>query len=163
MNVVRGTTCKRDHHHIAFLPGLPTKTIESKRDFRHTSDIISNHRATAILHLKMKSFFSVAAVTALFAATNVMALERTAQGCFSSSTGMTLNSTQEYNSRGSCGDQCYAINSATFAMTDRNLCYCGDVLPPSSTKVNDSKCNINCPGFGSESCKYTASELISTC
>ncbi|PVH87936.1 hypothetical protein DL98DRAFT_632169 [Cadophora sp. DSE1049] len=100
----------------------------------------------------MKSFFSVAAVTALFAATNVMALERTAQGCFSSSTGLKLNSTQEYNSRGSCGDQCYAMNSATFAMTNRNLCYCGDVLPPASTKVDDTKCNINCPGFGSESC-----------
>ncbi|KAH7382885.1 WSC domain-containing protein [Cadophora sp. MPI-SDFR-AT-0126] len=100
----------------------------------------------------MKSFFSVAALTALFAATNVMALERTAQGCFSSSTGLKLNSSIEYNSRGSCGDVCYAQNSATFAMTNKNDCYCGDVLPPASTKVDDTKCNINCPGFGSESC-----------
>ncbi|KAK0113771.1 hypothetical protein ONS95_014021 [Cadophora gregata] len=100
----------------------------------------------------MKTFSSVTAVTALLAATNVMALERTYQGCYSSSTGMTLNSTQEYNSRGSCGDPCYGMNSATFAMTNKNFCYCGDTLPPASTKVDDTKCNINCPGYGTESC-----------
>ncbi|KAH7369778.1 hypothetical protein BKA65DRAFT_4983 [Rhexocercosporidium sp. MPI-PUGE-AT-0058] len=100
----------------------------------------------------MKSIFSFVAVTALFAATNVLALDRTSQGCFSSSTGMIFNDTLQYNSRGSCGDNCYALQYATFAMTNSSYCYCGENLPPASTKVDNSKCTIGCPGFGSELC-----------
>ncbi|CZT01335.1 hypothetical protein WAI453_006872 [Rhynchosporium graminicola] len=100
----------------------------------------------------MNSMFSFVAATALFAATNVLAMERTSQGCFSSGTGLTLNATLEFNSRGSCGDNCYAMQSATFAMTNSNLCFCGETLPPASTKVDSSKCTIKCPGFGSEFC-----------
>ncbi|KAG4434931.1 hypothetical protein IFR05_009572 [Cadophora sp. M221] len=100
----------------------------------------------------MKSIFSFVAVTALFAATNVLALDRTSQGCFSSSTGMIFNDTLQYNSRGSCGDNCYALQYATFAMTNSSYCYCGENLPPASTKADNSKCTIGCPGFGSELC-----------
>ncbi|KAL2072399.1 hypothetical protein VTL71DRAFT_11742 [Oculimacula yallundae] len=100
----------------------------------------------------MKSIFSFVAVTALFAATNVLAMERTSQGCFSSGTGMTLNDTIEFNSRGSCGDACFAGQYATFAMTNSSLCFCGETLPPALTKADPSKCTIKCPGFGAELC-----------
>lgn len=136
-----------------FRPDLLTKTIPSKQNPRPRVTQPTHHQATAIKPINMKSIISLVAVTALFAATNVVALDRTLQGCFSSSTGMVFNASIEFNSRGSCGDACYALDYPVMAMTNSSYCFCSQTLPPASTKASNSKCTIECPGFGSEVCK----------
>ncbi|KAK6582675.1 hypothetical protein PZA11_005083 [Diplocarpon coronariae] len=100
----------------------------------------------------MKSVISWIAATALLAATNVVALERTYEGCYASDTSFVFNSTIEFNSRGSCGDACYAQQYPVMAMTNSSYCFCSETLPPLITNSTSSKCNVVCPGFGSESC-----------
>lgn len=38
------------------------------------------------------------------------------------------------------------------ALTSGNDCYCGDELPADSDKVDDSKCNSPCTGYGQTNC-----------
>jgi len=37
-------------------------------------------------------------------------------------------------------------------LTNGNDCYCGNSVPPASSKVDDSKCNVGCTGFGQTKC-----------
>ncbi len=39
------------------------------------------------------------------------------------------------------------------AMTGGNECYCGDLMPPLSTQVDNSKCDTACVGYPSDNCK----------
>ncbi|KAK2628948.1 hypothetical protein QTJ16_002051 [Diplocarpon rosae] len=100
----------------------------------------------------MKSILARLAATAWLAATKVVALERTYAGCYASDTSLVFNSTIEFNSRGSCGDACYAQQYPVMAMTNASYCFCSETLPPQITNSTSSKCNVVCPGFGSESC-----------
>lgn len=38
------------------------------------------------------------------------------------------------------------------ATTAGNECYCGNEYPPKDTLVDDSKCNVGCPGWGASAC-----------
>jgi len=115
----------------------------------------------------MKSIFSLAAAALLLGASTVAARREypaaAAQwlnirggseynGCYSSSEGISFNSTDKFNSMGYCSSQCRPIGKAVTAVTNSNACWCGDELPPTSSKVDDSKCSDICPGYGTESC-----------
>lgn len=77
------------------------------------------------------------------------------QGCFSSWGNLIFNSTQQYNSRGGCATAiCYDGGFLVAAMTAGNECYCGTEYPPKDTVVDDSKCDISCPGYPTEACQY---------
>lgn len=75
------------------------------------------------------------------------------QGCYSSWGDMILNSTVKFNSMGGCITAlCTPAGYTVGAMTGGNECYCGTEYPPKDTLVDDSKCNIGCPGYGPEAC-----------
>lgn len=75
------------------------------------------------------------------------------QGCFSSWGDMILNSTVKFNSMGGCITAlCTPAGYTVGAMTGGNECYCGTEYPPKDTLVEDSKCNVGCPGYGVEAC-----------
>jgi len=113
----------------------------------------------------MKSILSVAAV-ALLGASNVVARAEypaaalvyrqyktlVYEGCYSSSSGLSLNSSYTFNTKGYCQTQCVPIDKAVQATSDGDQCWCGDSLPPSSAKVDDSKCDMTCTGYGPEYC-----------
>ncbi|KAI1007117.1 hypothetical protein K3495_g1104 [Podosphaera aphanis] len=73
------------------------------------------------------------------------------KGCFSSTTGLTLNGSQTFNSMGACSSVCLAIKAPVMAMQDSE-CYCGSKLPPTTSSVDDSKCSISCPGYPADTC-----------
>lgn len=103
----------------------------------------------------MKSISSVAitAVAALLAAPGVRADSQTSQGCFKSLTGLIYNSTSIYNSKGYCGTQtCLVLGYEVFATGNKSMCYCSNTLPPKDTMVDDSLCNIKCPGYPDDYC-----------
>lgn len=116
----------------------------------------------------MKSILSVAAVV-LLGASNVVARAEypaaalvyrqwdpiVAEGCYSSSSGLTYNSTWTFNSKGYCQKQCATMGNSIEATTAGDQCWCGNNMPPESSKVDDSFCSTICTGYGVEMCGGT--------
>jgi len=101
----------------------------------------------------MKSIYTstLVAVTALLGASNVVAYTATSDGCYSSTTGLTSNGTDTFNSVGYCSKQCLGMAMAVMAMKD-SACYCGQDLPPTSMVADNSSCSTSCPGYPSDIC-----------
>lgn len=89
--------------------------------------------------------------------TSALALNATTYvGCFSSSSGLTEDSTYQYQSSGYCQQTCVDNNNqAVLGLTSGDDCWCGSSVPPTSAKVSDSKCNTPCTGYGQDSCGGT--------
>ena len=81
-------------------------------------------------------------------------------GCFASSTGLTKNSTYTYQSSGYCQIQCVGINMSVQGLSNSDECWCGDEMPPLSSKQADnSSCDDPCAGFPSDMCMYLSWNL----
>ncbi|TVY58910.1 Cell wall integrity and stress response component [Lachnellula suecica] len=101
----------------------------------------------------MKSIASLAAISVLFGASTVSAYGALVyKGCYSSSTGLSLNNTYTYGTQGYCQTQCAPIGSTTLATSQGDQCWCGNELPPTSALVADSFCNAPCAGYGADNC-----------
>src|SRR4051812_25263888 len=74
------------------------------------------------------------------------------QGCFSSVESWSINTTYTFNSQGYCQTQCAQSQSTYQATSQGDQCLCGNTLPSTSTKVDDTKCEIACSGYASEKC-----------
>ncbi|UJO16454.1 Cell wall integrity and stress response component 3 [Fulvia fulva] len=72
------------------------------------------------------------------------------QGCYSSTGSLESQGTYIYQSAGYCADQCKA--SAAMALTGGDECFCGNELPPASSKVEDSRCDTTCFGYPADIC-----------
>lgn len=77
----------------------------------------------------------------------------TYMGCYNSSKGLTFDDTYPYQSSGYCHDQCATGQlKAVMGMISGSDCWCGDSMPPLSTKVSDSYCNVPCNGWQADNC-----------
>lgn len=75
------------------------------------------------------------------------------QGCFSSWGNLVFNSTPSFNTKSACAhDLCYAGGFKVAATSGGNECYCGSEYPPEDDLVDDSKCDVPCPGYGTQAC-----------
>lgn len=72
--------------------------------------------------------------------------------CYSSSKGLTNQTSYTFQSTGWCQDRCVGDNAAVFGLTGGSDCLCGDELPPSSDKVSDSECSQPCDGWPQAMC-----------
>jgi cell wall integrity and stress response component len=75
----------------------------------------------------------------------------TVHGCYSSKGSMVLNSTNGFNSQGSCNIACRAM-SKNVGATQASDCYCGDEYPPLNLLTTNDKCAEPCPGYGTQAC-----------
>jgi len=113
----------------------------------------------------MKSIYSLATVVLLGASNVAARAEYPAaalvyrqyktlvyEGCYSSSSGLSKNSTYTFNTKGYCQQQCVPMGMAVQATSNGDECWCGDSMPPASAKVDDSKCTTTCTGYGPEIC-----------
>ncbi|KAL7272472.1 Protein SLG1 [Rhizina undulata] len=94
-------------------------------------------------------------LTALTGYAHIAAAESDATyyGCYDSQGSLTVESTNEFNSRGACREVCVAgVGFSVEAMTNGTVCLCGNYLPNSIYQVNDTKCKQECPGFSTETC-----------
>ncbi|KAK6081664.1 wsc domain containing protein [Seiridium cupressi] len=86
----------------------------------------------------------------------------TIYGCYSSVGELQLNGGNVFNSQGSCATTCRAAG-AYVAATQESSCYCGDTYPAASTLVDDSQCDVPCPGYADSACGGTdAFTIINT-
>jgi len=79
----------------------------------------------------------------------------TYSGCYSSSTGLSDQGSYTYQTPSYCQPICVAKNQAVFGLSQGSNCWCGDELPPASSKVDDSNCNAPCNGYGQDDCGGT--------
>jgi cell wall integrity and stress response component len=79
----------------------------------------------------------------------------TYEGCYSSSSGLSYNTSYQFNTKGYCQTQCVPGGYNVQATTNKTDCWCGNSVPPSSSKVDDSYCNDGCAGYGTEMCMFT--------
>ncbi|KAK3620123.1 Protein SLG1 [Elasticomyces elasticus] len=79
----------------------------------------------------------------------------TYEGCYSSSTGLTDQGSYMYQTKGYCQPICVKQDQAVLGLSGGSNCWCGDTLPPASSKVDDSSCNTPCNGYGQENCGGT--------
>ncbi|KAF3908600.1 hypothetical protein AA313_de0200027 [Arthrobotrys entomopaga] len=91
----------------------------------------------------------VATVLAMGAVAPVLADSATT--CYDSSGDTKNMGPNTYQTQGLCHDQCLAANKAVWAVTRGSTCYCGDA-PPSSGKVDQSRCSIPCQGYPQQLC-----------
>jgi cell wall integrity and stress response component len=78
----------------------------------------------------------------------------TYEGCYSSSSGLSYNVSYKFNTKGYCQTQCVPAGYTVQATTNKTDCWCGNDVPPSSSKVDDSFCNDGCAGYGTEMCMF---------
>ena len=78
-------------------------------------------------------------------------------GCYKSSTGTTFKDSKVFNSEGVCSNVCEGYGA--FAMQAQK-CYCGDMTPPDSDKVDVSSCDLLCSGFPTDKCMHPKVELL---
>lgn len=72
-------------------------------------------------------------------------------GCYSKLPGFTKTFTEQYQAASACSTRCVPLGKPIMAIQNED-CYCGSALPPKSNKVDDSKCDKKCPGFGEDMC-----------
>lgn len=97
--------------------------------------------------------YAVADPVAAPAASSTIVLKAmTSEGCYSSSTGLTFNSTYTYQTSGWCQPICVEMDQAVLGLSGGDECYCGDELPPTASKVDDKYCNDPCAGYDTEYC-----------
>eukprot|EP00300_Choanocystis_sp_HF-7_P037076 c53068_g1_i1.p1 GENE.c53068_g1_i1~~c53068_g1_i1.p1 ORF type:complete len:295 (+),score=13.41 c53068_g1_i1:513-1397(+) len=73
------------------------------------------------------------------------------QGCYSSVGDMVKSNVSIYNTEGSCQTHCVSTTGGTrypVLATQGQTCYCGEAMPASSTKTDNSSCSTICPGYG---------------
>ncbi len=75
------------------------------------------------------------------------------KGCFTSSADMTDLGSYIYQSPGYCQQQCVNQNKPVMGTTNGSNCWCGDLLPVSTSKVSDSECSSKCNGYNLDTCK----------
>ncbi|WPG97698.1 Hypothetical protein R9X50_00047900 [Acrodontium crateriforme] len=73
-------------------------------------------------------------------------------GCFSNPGDLTDVNSYAYQTKSYCQPICVKQNKAVMGLSKGSDCWCGDDVPDSSTKVDDSNCNVGCFGFGSDMC-----------
>lgn len=139
-------------HRVIDVPRTQSREIETaefERPFSSTA-------ATAKQIVNMMSIYTGAlvAITAILGASEVAAATAGNDGCYSSTSGMTLNSSSIYNSMGYCTGRCFPLGYAVMATKDDD-CYCGNNLPPLSSVSKNSSCSTTCPGFPSDLCGGT--------
>ena len=87
--------------------------------------------------------------------------DKTWAGCYSGGDGLTNKTSYTYQSSGWCENRCSGDNYLVFGLTNGKECLCGMSLPPSSDKVEDSKCDTECKGWPSDMCMFSAFRLVS--
>jgi len=130
---------------------LPAKSAYAA----HTLSILSLLIATTTTHAHAHSPSLLSRSTGVKRGLNAM----TYQGCFSSSSGLSDQGSYTYQTSGYCQPICAKANQAVLGLSGGSDCWCGDVLPPADSKVDDSKCDSPCNGYDKENCTCTPRSL----
>ena len=81
-------------------------------------------------------------------------------GCFDAGTAkMPLDDhgPGPFISPGECQQICLGLEQDVLGLSEGDHCWCGDMLPPLNTRIDNSSCSTPCAGYSDLICKFTAS------
>lgn len=84
----------------------------------------------------------------------------TLDGCYATPVPMIDHGPYTFQSSGNCQPICYQFGMPVMGLSDGEYCWCGEMLPPEDSKVDDEKCNTPCNGFPKEMCKLCAAARL---
>ena len=73
-------------------------------------------------------------------------------GCYSTPTPLIDHGPYTFQSKGNCQPICYQLQKPVMGLVNGTNCYCGDLIPPESTMVEDNFCSTTCGGIDTEFC-----------
>lgn len=73
-------------------------------------------------------------------------------GCFSVSQPLEDQGQYEFTTDGVCQKVCTGLGKPVLGMVDGTNCWCGDLLPPLNSQVDNSSCNTPCAGYDKANC-----------
>ncbi|KIW02854.1 uncharacterized protein PV09_05908 [Verruconis gallopava] len=73
-------------------------------------------------------------------------------GCYSTPEPMVDHGPYLFQSKGNCQPICYELDKAVMGLVNGTNCWCGDLIPPVTTQVDNSSCNTPCSGIDTEMC-----------
>ncbi|KAF2751824.1 hypothetical protein M011DRAFT_454715 [Sporormia fimetaria CBS 119925] len=74
------------------------------------------------------------------------AREQTPMGCYETGVPLQNYGDHNYQSPGNCQLICIQFDKPVMALTDGENCWCGDLLPPKESQVDDDECKTPCSG-----------------
>lgn len=74
------------------------------------------------------------------------------KGCFATPVPLLSYGPGPFQTDGTCQQICLGVNMPVMALSDGNICWCGELLPPAIAKVGDDKCQTRCNGFNETFC-----------
>jgi cell wall integrity and stress response component len=86
-------------------------------------------------------------------------------GCYSKTGSLQKKSSNAHQSSGVCHTTCSKLvvdgitGYSVMGMTKSTDCYCSQTFPNSEFKVDNSKCDQDCPGYGKETCTFVVISL----
>ncbi|KAI2634600.1 hypothetical protein GGS21DRAFT_111076 [Xylaria nigripes] len=112
---------------------------------------MSFRQITALVVLSMASFVAADQKGVELPAQPPSLGSDTVAGCFSSLGDMILDSTNDFNTQGSCAQICRE-KSKPVGATYAKACFCGTLMPNKKTLLPDTSCNEPCPGYDPQAC-----------
>lgn len=93
----------------------------------------------------------LAAAVALLAPSLADAFDVGKTGCYDSLPGFTKEYNELFQAASACSTHCVPLGKPIMAINGGD-CWCGAALPPKANKVDISKCDLVCPGYGPDMC-----------
>lgn len=73
-------------------------------------------------------------------------------GCYSTAEPMIDHGPWTFQSKGNCQPICWLLQMPIMGLVNGTNCWCGALIPPEETKVDDALCNTPCAGIDTEMC-----------
>jgi cell wall integrity and stress response component len=75
-------------------------------------------------------------------------------GCFETGVPLENHGHFQFRSPGNCQLVCLELDKDVMGLSDGENCWCGDLIPPEDSKVNNSTCSTTCRGDDTSLCKF---------
>lgn len=93
------------------------------------------------------------AVQSIATATTTPAMNAlTAVGCYSTPEPMSDHGAYTFQSKGNCQPICYELQMPVMGLVNGTNCWCGALIPPANSLVDNSSCSTPCGGIDTEFC-----------
>jgi len=76
----------------------------------------------------------------------------TAVGCYSTPEPLADHGAYTFQSKGNCQPICYELQMPVMGLVNGTNCWCGPLMPPTNSLVDNSSCSTPCGGIDTEMC-----------
>jgi len=76
----------------------------------------------------------------------------TDEGCYNTGEPLEDHGPYTFQTTGNCQPICIGLNKPVMGLVNGSNCWCGDLLPPKSAKVDNSSCDTPCNGYNLNNC-----------